>query len=998
MIKNRSSRTAAIATAAQLLLLCTLGFVARAQTASPTPGTAPGQTATPETAPGGAPNASGGELEQVTVTGYLIPRVGEGPQPVATLNQDFITKQAYQTVNDVLNNYPGGLSAQNTQTFTGNSNSPASSAFTLKELPVGSTLVLVDGLRMPSYAISINAGTVPFVDLNSIPLAAVDRIEILKDGGSATYGDDAIAGVVNLVLKDDYQGADIVNYFGESQRGDYQVYHLQMTGGVTEKGAFGKVSIVATFDYYNSTPIASMDRSFSDNSFFSRLSPKYVNDQIAFFPPNGSYTGLTSGNNYIVKPGTTGPNITTNDFTVNGTPSQVFIPSGQYAEQLAAHERRYGGTVYVDYSPTDWLKLYDHFIIQRNEETTRTPNQGFSSGDNVNGVPITIPANNPFNPFGETLTPFVGQALLEFGPWFTDVIGRTFRNVGGATIQLPWNGWFIDGALSYGESDVSQSVANSVKTRQLQEALNGTLPQLPGVFFNPFTDQSVSHPNAVFYPFLKTTQFQDNRSDIEQFRLLAGGTIWALPSGDITVAGGLEYRHESYIQSNDVNSEFFNITSADFAGHLFSARRWVQSMYGELSIPIFGDKWSWPGLRSLQIILDERLDNYSAFGTAAKPKIALLYKPCDDISIRATYSEGFIVPSLGQLFSAQSQFQQTVFDPVKGVNANILLTQGGNPKLKPENAYGYFLEGVWTPGSKDENSWWHWAKGFTAYIDWYQVELRNLIATPAASTVIAANLPGSVIRAADGTLTQVLANFTNLGTLLTDGIEFGASYVSKEYSWGKLEFDANAAYVYNFALKQLEVEKNRFAHFLVTDLTDTTGIGNNAGPGPDFKLVASIFYSKHVFGNDLFRTGFTLDYESSELDGINDGHGTIPASSAGLTPPGYIHLVGDWTTLDWQISYEFGPPAEVTPETPKAGYDKEGKRIVGEKAVAPTPEGHGWTWRRLLDNTTFTFGIKNLFDTRPPLAIDGNSGFQGYDTLAANPIQRFFYGQIEKKF
>src|SRR6266436_2481778 len=153
MIKNRSSRTAAIATAAQLLLLCTLGIVARAQTAAPNPNTPPGQTATPETAPGGAPTATGGELEQVTVTGYLIPRVGEGPQPVATLNQDFITKQAYQTVNDVLNNYPGGLSAQNTQTFTGNSNSPASSAFTLKELPVGSTLVLVDGLRMPNYAV-----------------------------------------------------------------------------------------------------------------------------------------------------------------------------------------------------------------------------------------------------------------------------------------------------------------------------------------------------------------------------------------------------------------------------------------------------------------------------------------------------------------------------------------------------------------------------------------------------------------------------------------------------------------------------------------------------------------------------------------------------------------------------------------------------------------------------------------------------------------------------
>ncbi len=332
------------------------------------------------------------------------------------------------------------------------------------------------------------------------------------------------------------------------------------------------------------------------------------------------------------------------------------------------------------------------------------------------------------------------------------------------------------------------------------------------------------------------------------------------------------------------------------------------------------------------------------------------------------------------------------------MNANILLTTGGNPHLQPENSYGYYLEAVWSPGSQHEDSWWHWAKGFTAYFDWYQVELRQLIAVPSATTVLAANLPGSVIRAPDGTLTQILANFTNLGTLLTDGIQFGASYVTPEFNWGKLELDANGAYVYNYSLKQLEVEKSGFAHFLVTDLTDTTGIGNNTGPGPDLKIVASIFYSKHVFGNDLFRTGFTLNYESSELDALNDGHGTIPAASAGLTPPGFVHLVGSWTTVDWQISYEFGPPVEVTPETPKPGYNKEGKQLVGEKAIAPAPEGHGWNWRRLLDNTTFTFGIKNLGDTRPPLAVQGNSGFQGYDTLAANPIQRFFYGQIEKKF
>jgi hypothetical protein len=159
-------------------------------------------------------------------------------------------------------------------------------------------------------------------------------------------------------------------------------------------------------------------------------------------------------------------------------------------------------------------------------------------------------------------------------------------------------------------------------------------------------------------------------------------------------------------------------------------------------------------------------------------------------------------------------------------------------------------------------------------IDWYQVELRNVISLPSPSTVLAANLPGSVVRSVNGALEEIFANYTNLGTLLVDGIEFGASYVTKEYSWGKLELDANAAYIYNYSLKQLEVEPNGFAQFLVTNLTDTAGGSSSTPPGsgPDLKIVASIFYSKHVFGNDLFRTGFTLNYENSELDNTNDGH------------------------------------------------------------------------------------------------------------------------------
>ena len=142
-----------------------------------------------------------------------------------------------------------------------------------------------------------------------------------------------------------------------------------------------------------------------------------------------------------------------------------------------------------------------------------------------------------------------------------------------------------------------------------------------------------------------------------------------------------------------------------------------------------------------------------------------------------------------------------------------------------------------------------------------------------------------------------------------------------------------------------------------------------------------------------------MNYIDSEVDGFTNFKGSLPAVDAGLTPSGYQHLVGDWTTVDWQISYEFGTPAEVIPESPRPGYDKDGKRLIGEQAISPKPEGSRWNWRTILANTTVTFGINNLADTRPPLSAQGgNVGIAGYDTQSATPIQRCFYVQIEKKF
>jgi outer membrane receptor protein involved in Fe transport len=243
------------------------------------------------------------------------------------------------------------------------------------------------------------------------------------------------------------------------------------------------------------------------------------------------------------------------------------------------------------------------------------------------------------------------------------------------------------------------------------------------------------------------------------------------------------------------------------------------------------------------------------------------------------------------------------------------------------------------------------------------------------------------VRDASGAITNVYEDYLNLGNSRNEGIEFGVNYVTKESNWGKLDFDFSLSYLYYISAKTVQgLNADGTFFYRVFNETDIFGT-------PDVKFLASLFYAKTLFGIDTFKTGVTLHYVGSELDATNSYNGTDP--DATLTYPGYVHLMGSWTTVDWQISYQFGKPTEITPETPKPGYDKEGKEIVGENAVAPAHEGSHWGIRKLLANTTLTFGINNIFDTRPPYSADW---YQGYDPSNANYVQRYFWMSIDKKF
>ena len=925
------------------------------------------------------------ELKNITVTGYVVPRVGDGPEPVTTLDQDFITKQGDQTVADVLLRIPENFAGFTPALNAGESTAEGGSAVNLLGLGVNATLVLIDGRRQVTYPFA-QFGTEGFVDLNSIPLAAVDRIEVLKDGASAIYGSDAVAGVVNILLKDEYEGTDLKSYYGSSSRGDYQVYHFSAVTGLSEKlGENSEFGLLATFDYYDQSPVLGQNRSYSSELQHSQFGSYY--DQ-ALTESTAGYFGDAAGNTYTVIPGTKGPQITKNDLIVNGPPNSLLTVKDT---QLIPREQRYGTYFKANYEPTNWLKLYEEFSYQRNEEI----NQSYASQP-TQADPITIQATNPYNPFGIPLQP-LGQTLSEVGPQTQDAVIRTFRTVTGATLFLPKN-WSVDFSFLYAESDGFATGYNEVSDSKLNAALTGTLPGYIGQYYNPFVDQGlVGNPNGGLANGIRISQFQDVRSSLLVWAVRGGGEVIDLPGGPITVGLGLEYRSDDYVSEVDHYTATFDVIGLGAAIN-GAGKRYVKSAYYEISVPVLGEKWSWPGARSLQLVVSERDDDYSDFGSAAKPKFALLYKPFTDLTLRATYSEGYRAPSLTELYSGTSFSFQDLVDPKNpGLGeASYEVRTSGNPHLKPETSYGYYAGAIWSPGASDpEHSCWGWANGFNAYVDWFQVQKGNQISVLDAQQLLnqEGDFPGLIVREPNGTIKYVNDPFVNLGEVLVDGFSFGGSYQTKEYDWGKIDLEVDCTYIYNHAVQNINKKSAIISGFGSIQLQPSPVLPeDDSFTLPDFKSTASIFYAKTLFRTDSLRTGLTLNYTDSEHDVLDNYKGTLPA--APVQPNGFVHRIGSFTTLDWQISYEFGKSVEITPQNALPGYGKDGEKLIGEAAISPRAEASNRGIKRWLAGSKVTFGINNVFDTPPPFA----DTFVGYDPQTANPIGRYFYFELEKKF
>jgi iron complex outermembrane receptor protein len=902
------------------------------------------------------------ELEHVIVTGYVVPRVGDGPVPVTSLDNSYAQRRGATTVQSVLQSLPQNVGSFTPAVSVGWSRVPGASSVNLRGLGENNTLVLIDGQRQVLFPLAQN-GTSSFVDINSVPLAAVDRIEILRDGASATYGADAIAGVVNIILKDEYNGADLYTHYGITQRGDGAEYRASLTGGIASKfwNDESKFSIISALDYYELDPIKSSDRGFSsspDHSSrgYNNLSSS-IGNRLQTIDPN-------TGNFILERPGLNGIGVKPSDFD-QGLPDSMarFYNVAPYMN-LISREQRIGDFTKIKFEPTNFLRFYDSFSYQHQEENSQiapTPIGNFND--------LVVPANNPYNPYGQDIPLFYNA--LDAGPRQNTIAIDTTRNVIGMQLfNLP-NNWFIDASYLYAESDLESKNRNFLSISRLQNALSGSVAGLAGQYYNPFRDNSIYRDatNTALINSAKVPIFEQARSSLAIWNLKSGGELFNLPGGAMTLGLGLEYRDDKiidhwdkYVQDNDV---------VGFDGANSNRRRWVQSGYYELTVPILGNKWSFPGARLFEVVVAQRYDEYSDFGSAAKPKLSFWYKPLGDFTIRGSYSEGFRAPSIAELFSNQAKISQLgLIDPRTGPLSVIPVISGGNPNLKPELAYSYYLGGTWTPASKDPAySAVGFLNGLNVYVDYYNIEKRNNITSVDPQFILnhESLFPGAVVRNAGGAVLAINDTYQNIGRLETEGFDFGFTYTTKEFVWGKIDVEFNGNYIQRYVIQNLPDQP-----FVVKAGRYTL---------PVYRHSAQLFYSKTIFEMDTLSTGVTWNYVDSEQDQTPE-------------PSGKVHVIGNWNIFDYQIAYSFGKAEELVPETPRPGYAKDGKKSLGEAAVSPRKDRGSSGWRRYLADTRFVFGVNNVFDAMPPFADQ----IEGYDTRTTNPFGRTFYVEFEKRF
>jgi iron complex outermembrane receptor protein len=921
-----------------------------AQATSTTAQNTSGQTPGAVTATSASSDAS---LSEIVVTGTSIKGLdAESALPVTVLKAEDIARTGATSAEDLFRYISSASSSGNTVQAQATGNQTGSiSTISLRGLTSARTLVLINGLRSAPYGGGSTGTAGNSVDISSIPVAAIERVEILKDGASAIYGSDAIAGVVNFILKDNFQGVDASVYGGAPTR----------SGGGTEQQAsfFGGIGDLKT-DRYNINLGLDFDHTQeilgSSRAFATRYSPQFGNDVTSSFafPANiAAFPVPAKPNPTTINPaaGACAPSLNDANY-----PAQCRFDNSPY-DSLQPDTKRGNALLNAHYQLTDTTQLYSQLSFAHVETLTQ-----------VQPVPLSyqnpLLPGNPFlayqaallagqypNYHNPAITPTAAAFLLPpSSPYYPtafaaangmaglplNLIYRDFAN--GPRLQedtsdttravVGWKGnlvgWDFDTSILYSEVKVKEDLKSGFPL------YSKIMPLLDSGNINPFGPTTDPAQLAMAKAAEFDGQDWSSRTSLTSLRGSASRALFDLPGGPLSAAVGAELRRETFIYDPSGPIQTGDITGEGGNQLPENAARSVESAFVEVNMPI---------IHSLDADAAVRYDHYQGVGSTVNPKGSLKFQPVDWWLLRTSVGSGFRAPSLTDLYAAQASsvtgngtrdfIKCPTFDPNNAAcSFQFSTVTGGNPNLKPEKSTTLTL------GTEIEP-----VKNLHLGFDSFWIYLKDAIVVGglpiatimqnAASEMQFANL---ITRDANGNITSISQTNSNLFKENVSGMDIDLKYAFDIGDYGRISILGNGTYYYKFATQNPD---GSWTGQIDKGLTTVSGVISR------------------------WRHSLSLVYDIGNWDASLTQHYQKKYHDSSSTITGVGRDVGAYDTVDGQLSYHLAK---------------------------------AWT---------FTLGVINIGDTAPPYAnyaSSANNFVGGYDLSYGDPRGRFVYGRVGFQF
>ncbi len=934
-------------------------------------------------------------LDTVQVTGTRIRKAEmETAVPVQVLTREDIQRSGFSSVADIVQNLTASGAALNTKfNSSGNFGFPpdgggvgaGAATVDLRHLGAKRVLVLVDGIRWVNESSASGVGSA--VDLNTIPLSLIERIEVLEDGASSIYGSDAIAGVVNIITRRDAQGASLDLHYGEYDDLGGGTWGADLGWG----GSNDRAQWFVGASYFRQREIASsrfanaaepVPGTGLANGSSATPGGRFV---FASPDPDGTFGGRCplgrddDGNpipgsatcNVTIPNGATlTPDATLEDFIPFTVANRYnFAPNNLL---LTPSERKsVFGQMRFEFTPQ--LSGYARVLYNTRTSSNQAAPEPIFLGTDA-GVynpyaesTLVISARNPFNPFGFDLTTVGDDANLfllarrpvEGGPrrYTQDV--KTWYAAGGleGTFGVGIRTWNWDVNLMRSESRAEQVNTGSYNIRRINEALGDpdVCATIAGCTpLNLFGGPGTITPQML--AFIQPVVRDASRNTLSLVSANVTGDLFQLPAGAFSFAAGVEYRKYEGSYTPDpitIAGEYNGVPSGATRGEYD-----VSEAYAEFNLPLLRDSAFG---ESLDFSFAGRYSDYSTFGGETTGKVGLRWQPVDELLWRMSYAEGFRAPSIGELYGTLSRFDATLIDPCSGAasssavcaadgvppgyeqtNSQISVVTSGNAALQPEHSRSLMIGTVWSPSFADEVSW---SDRLDLGVTFYRHHITDAIQAPDAQAIlercIATREPvacASYDRSDRGQIVRFDDILANLGTIRTDGWDFTAAWTLPTHDWGRLRFDAKATWVTRY------------------ELVNESGDAEPRRPGRE----------------------------------VNDS--AIPEWTG--------TLVTDWTRGPWSLAWTLRYIDRLTEscggarEFPICDDAANDVNALGSTTYHDLQLGwHDTAW---LKGTRLTLGVNNVTGKTPPVCL--SCSLNGYDASTYDLPGRFWYARLGLDF